>query len=352
MSGRLEALRALLAEVGVPELLVSNPVNVAYLTGFTGTSGYALVSGSSACLLTDFRYLEQAAAQVKGFEVVDVGQSAWGQVKKLLVGDKLSFEAEHLTFDAYRKLEKELEGVELEGLSSPVGKLRRVKDGAELAAIEAAVALGDEAFRHILGFIRVGVEEREIALELEYFMRRRGASGTAFDIIVASGARSALPHGVAGEKRLEAGDAVVLDLGCVLDYYCSDMTRTVFIGEAGEEERMVYREVLAAQLAALAGVRAGMTGKEADALARDCLMESGLAQHFGHGLGHGLGREVHESPRLSPPSEEVLQAGMVVTVEPGVYLPGKFGVRIEDVVVIGEEGCRNLTGSTKELICL
>ena len=183
-------------------------------------------------------------------------------------------------------------------------------------------------------------------------MRLRGASAIAFTIIVASGARAALPHGVAGEKRLEAGDAVVLDLGCVLDYYCSDLSRTVFIGEAGEEERSVYREVLAAQQAALDGVRAGMTGKEADALARDYLQGCGLAQHFGHGLGHGLGREVHESPRLSPLSGEVLEAGMVVTVEPGVYLPGKFGVRIEDVVVIGEKGCRNLTGSTKELICL
>jgi Xaa-Pro aminopeptidase len=346
----MDTLRGLLAES--PALLVSNPVNISYLTGFTGTAGFVLVTGDGAFLLTDFRYLEQAAEQAKGFEIVDVGTSVWARVAELLGADKLAFESEHLTVDAYRKMEKELAGVELVPVASPVAVMRRVKSEKEVAAIEAAIALGDAAFEHILGFMEEGMVEREVALELEFFMRSRGASGTSFSIIVASGARSALPHGVAGDKRLERGDAVVLDLGCVLGGYCSDLSRTVFMGDVGEEARQVYNDVLAAQQRALLGLRAGLTGKEADALARELLNGRGFEKNFGHGLGHGLGREIHESPRLSPASEEVLAEGMVVTVEPGVYLPGKFGVRIEDVVVIGEGGCRNLTGSTKELICL
>ncbi len=351
MNRRLDVLRGMLGEE-IPALLVSNPVNIAYLTGFKGTAGYALVTEREAYLLTDFRYLEQAREQADHFEVVDVGASAWKKIGALLAGDKLCFEAEHVTFDFHGRMEQGLERVELVPVASPLAVMRKVKDEEEIAAIEASVALADEAFAHIVGFIRAGMKEREVALELEFFMRGRGATAVAFDIIVASGARAALPHGVAGEKRLEKGDAIVIDMGCVLGDYCSDLSRTVFVGEAGDEARRVYREVLAAQQAALAGLRAGMVGKDADALARDHLAALGLAEHFGHGLGHGLGREIHEAPRLAPPSEEVLEAGMVVTVEPGVYLSGEFGVRIEDVVVIGEDGCRNLTGSTKELICL
>ena len=197
-----------------------------------------------------------------------------------------------------------------------------------------------------------GVQERDAALELEYFMRARGASGVSFEIIVASGKRSALPHGVAGDKRLETGDAVVLDLGCILEHYCSDLSRTVFIGDVSAKQKEIYQAVLDAQSHALQSIRAGMTGREADELARSILRSRGLDKHFGHGLGHGVGREIHELPRLSPVSDEELLPGMVVTVEPGVYLDGEFGVRIEDVVVVEETGCRVLTGSTKELICL
>ncbi len=349
MNGRLLALRE---KLNGKSLLVTNPRNVAYLTGFTGTFGYALVKGDRAFFLTDFRYLEQAAQQVTGFEVVDAGLALWKKVGELLAGDRLAVEAEHLTCEAFGKLKEALPGVEVTAEQSPLLKLRSIKSGEEVEKIAAAVRLADEAFAYALELVRPGAREKEIALELEFFMRKRGAGSVAFEIIVASGPRSALPHGVAGEKEIEAGEAVVLDLGCVLDGYCSDLTRTVFVGSAGEEERAVYREVLAAQERALAGIRAGMTGKEADALARDYLTEKGYDRNFGHGLGHGLGREVHELPRLSPASEETLQEGNVVTVEPGVYLPGKFGVRIEDVVVIGKDGCRNLTASTKELICL
>jgi Xaa-Pro aminopeptidase len=349
MKERLAALKEVL---GGGALLVTNPVNIAWLTGFTGTLGYALVKDDGAHFLTDFRYLEQARLQVAGFDVVDIGTAAWKKVGELLGGDRLSVEAEHVTCEVYGKMKEALPEVEIMAAPSPLLKMRSIKGEAEVEKIAAAVRLGDEAFDYALGLIRPGVREIEVALELEFFMRRRGAGGVAFALIVASGARSALPHGVAGDKEIRRGDTVVLDLGCVLEGYCSDLTRTVFVGSAGEEERAVYREVLAAQERALSGIKAGMTCREADALARDYLAENGYGQNFGHGLGHGLGREVHEMPRVSPASEETLDGGMVVTVEPGVYLPGKFGVRIEDVVVVGKDGCRNLTASTKEIICL
>ncbi|MDW7651442.1 MAG: Xaa-Pro peptidase family protein [Bacillota bacterium] len=354
MEKRTEALRAHLQQENAAAILITNPVNVAYLSGFTGTLGYLLVTEKAAWLLTDFRYLEQARAQAAGWDIVDVCGSAWKQVAALLDEEGirgLLAEGDHLTVDVFEKVQAALEGVTLQVAPSPVGMLRKIKSEQEISLIEAAVRLTDQAFDHILTFIQPGVPERDIALELEYFMRKNGASGPSFDMIVASGERSALPHGVAGEKTLEHGDAVVMDFGCVLNGYCSDMTRTVFVGDVSARQREVYDAVLASQKAALASLRAGLTGKEADALARDVLAGFGLSGHFGHGLGHGLGREVHEVPRLSPAAVDVLEPGMVVTVEPGVYLGGEFGVRIEDVVVIEEKGVRNLTGSSKELFC-
>lgn len=356
MKERLQKLRALLSGSDSPALLVTYPVNVTYLTGFTGTTGYALVTGENAYLLTDFRYLEQAREEAALFEVVDVTCAAWEKTGKILEGEgvrTLALEAEHLTVETFGKISAALPGsvTPLPG-ASPVGMMRRIKSREEIQAIEAAVRLADEAFAHILAFLAPGVREVEAALELEYFMRRQGAKNVSFDLIVASGKRSALPHGVAGKKPLEPGDAVVLDLGCILDGYCSDLSRTVFIEAVSSEQKKVYQAVLDAQRAALDVIHAGMTGREADAPARDLLAGKGMAEFFGHGLGHGLGREVHEGPKLSPAADEMLEAGMVVTVEPGVYLEGRFGVRIEDVVVVEEGGCRNLTSSTKDLLCL
>jgi Xaa-Pro aminopeptidase len=356
MKDRLQRLRALLSGSDFPALLVTHPVNVTYLTGFTGTTGYALVTGKNAYLLTDFRYLEQAREEAALFELVDVTRAVWEKTGKILEGEgvrTLALEAEHLTVETFRKISAELpDSVTLLPEASPVGMMRRIKSREEIQAIEAAVKLADEAFAHILTFLAPGVREVEAALQLEYFMRRKGAKKVSFDLIVASGKRSALPHGVAGEKRLEPGDAVVLDLGCILNGYCSDLSRTVFIQSVSHEQKQVYQAVLDAQRAAFDGIHAGMNGREADAAARNLLAGRGLAEFFGHGLGHGLGREIHEGPRLSPAADEMLEAGMVVTVEPGVYLEGRFGVRIEDVVVVEEGGCRNLTSSTKDLLCL
>ena len=355
MPERKKLLQKRLVEDEIKALLVTNPVNIAYLCGFTGTSGYMLVTPKEAYLLTDFRYLEQARSQAGRFPIVDVAGSVWKQVAALLAREQivtLAVEGDHLTVEAFEKLTAQLAGIETKAYSSPVNQLRVIKDPSEQAAIKAAVALTDQAFTHILPKIKPGVREVDLALEMEFYLRKNGASGPSFTFIVASGQRSALPHGVAGEKRLASGDTVVLDFGCVLDGYCSDMSRTVFVGDVTERQKNVYQNVLEAQQRALELLRPGMTGCEADALARDVLAKYGFADCFGHGLGHGLGRVVHEEPRLSPVSEDVLEPGMVVTVEPGVYIDGEFGVRIEDVVVITENGVENLTKSSKEIFCL
>jgi len=356
MKERLERLRNSMEAGGWPALLVSNPVNVSYLSGFTGSFAYLLLTGGRDLLLTDSRYLEQAREETGAVEVLDTGRSAWRQVESLLAAEgimRLALEADHLTMEAFERLRQVVAGkVALEAVPSPVADLRLVKDGEELSSLAAAARLSDNAFEHILGYIAPGRSEQEIAAELECYMRASGAQRIAFEVIVASGSRSALPHGKAGGKLLAPGDTVVLDFGCVLNGYCSDLSRTVFLGRPDEEQRRVYQAVLTAQELALAGLCPGLSGHEADALARDCLAAEGLADFFGHGLGHGVGREVHEAPRLKVEAEEILKAGMVVTVEPGVYLAGRFGVRIEDVAVIENGGCRNLTGSSKQLTCI
>ncbi len=352
---RLATLRRQLSTVGIDALLVVKPVNVAYLTGFNGTSGYVLVTGKRAYLLTDFRYLEMAREQAKCFETVNIGLSAWKKVSDLLIEEgnhSLAVESEYITVSSYNKLIEALSDLTVTAIPSPVSRMRSVKSREEQYAIEAAVRLADKAFLHIRSFLKPGVSERDIALELEYYMRSLGAEEISFKTIVASGKRSAQPHGSASQKLLEPGDAVVIDFGCILNHYCSDMTRTIFINDVSAKQRGIYQAVLDAQLHTLQLIRAGMTGRQADELARDVLKDLGLAEYFGHGLGHGVGREIHELPRLSPASDDELLPGMVVTIEPGVYLEGEFGVRIEDVVVVEEAGCRTLTGSTKELICL
>lgn len=352
---RLAALRRQLVTEGIDALLIVNSVNVAYLTGFSGTSGYVLATGKSAYLLTDFRYLEIAREQARCFEVVNVGSSLWKKANDLAIDDgirSLAVESEYITLASYNKLTEAMSGLTVTAIPSPVTRMRSIKSREEQDAIEAAVKLADEAFLHIRSFLKPGVSERDVALELEYYMRSLGAEEISFKTIVASGKRSAQPHGSAGKKLLEPGDAVVLDFGCILNHYCSDMTRTVFIKDVSAKQRDIYQAVLDAQIHALQLIRAGMTGSQADELARDVLKNLGLAQYFGHGLGHGVGREIHELPRLSPASDDELLPGMVVTIEPGVYLEGEFGVRIEDVVVVEETGCRILTESTKELICL
>ncbi|MDQ0188345.1 Xaa-Pro aminopeptidase [Alicyclobacillus cycloheptanicus] len=353
MIERLQRLRDRLAADALDGFIVARPENRRYMSGFTGTAGTILITQRAAWFIADFRYVEQAKAQCIGYEVVPQGDTLLDTMEALLktAGVKrLGFEQDYLTYGdvlAWRQLETRIPGLQLVATSQVVDTLRMVKDAGEVAAIERAAAVADAGFDFILGILRPGVKEADVAFELEMFMRKRGASAVSFETIVASGWRSALPHGVASDKTIASGELVTLDFGAVVDGYSSDITRTVVVGTPTDEQKRVYQVVLDAQLRAIEAVAAGKTGKELDAVARDFLAQHQLGDAFGHSLGHGIGLEIHEGPRLSKVSEDVLAPGMVVTVEPGVYLPGWGGVRIEDDLLVESGGGRILTHSPK-----
>lgn len=354
-NGRVAKLREALAKLGGEAMLVTNAVNRRYLTGFTGTSGIVLVTASEAALLTDFRYREQAPQQAAGFDVVEHGTDMFGDAAALLRKwgvSTLLFEEKDVNYATYLSLKEKLGGIELKTSGGAVEKIRMIKDEQELAIMQEAVDVADRAFEHILSFIKPGVRETDIALELEFFMRKQGATGTSFDTIVASGERSALPHGVASERIVGHDEFVKLDYGAYYKGYCSDITRTVFVGTPTDKHREIYGIVLEAQQHALKHLRPGLSGREGDALTRDVITRYGYGEYFGHGTGHGLGMEIHEAPRLSRTEDTILTPGMTVTVEPGIYLPGFGGVRIEDDVVLTDDGIKILTRSPKELIVL
>ncbi|REK55574.1 M24 family metallopeptidase [Parageobacillus thermoglucosidasius] len=352
--GKLEKLRALFAEYDIDGMLVTNPYNRRYITGFTGTAGVAVISQDKAVFITDFRYIEQASKQVQGFEIVKhtgpIVEEVAKQVARLHI-QKLGFEQEDVSYATFKAYEQAV-NAELVPTSLVVEKLRLIKSESEIKILKEAAAIADAAFEHILSFIRPGVKEIEVANELEFFMRKQGATSSSFDTIVASGYRSALPHGVATDKVIEKGELVTLDFGAYYNGYCSDITRTVAVGEISDELKTIYNIVLEAQLRGMKGIKPGMTGKEADALTRDYITEKGYGDYFGHSTGHGIGLEIHEGPTLSARSDIVLAPGMVVTVEPGIYIPGLGGVRIEDDTVVTENGNEALTHSPKELIIL
>lgn len=342
---------------GADAALVISGHNRRYLTGFPSSAGLVLATRETALFLTDFRYIEAARRTVRGMECVEYAslrETLSSLAERLCLRCVLT-EDEGMTVAEYRRFSEMLPGVELRGgvLDGLLGGLRLIKSPEELANIKQAQALTEYGFDHILPYIRPGRTEREIALELEFLIRKQGAEGVAFDFIVVSGANSSLPHGVPGDKAVEKGDFVTMDFGARVDGWHSDMTRTVAVGSCSPEQRRVYDTVLEAQRAALSILRAGLRCVDGDAAARSVIEAAGYGGCFGHATGHGVGVEIHEEPRLSPRSgEEVLQAGSVVTVEPGIYLPGRFGVRIEDMASITEDGCENLTKSPKELLIL
>lgn len=353
---RLASLRRILAAEKLDGLIVTAAANRRYLSGFTGSSGVLVISLQEAILLTDFRYLDQAAEQVKdyGFQVKKHPPEIWDavveEVKALSSGARAhwGFESENIVEKSYRKLKEKLESTILEPTEGLVNRLRRKKDATEIAYIRKAVEITDQAWAKLLPEIKPGRTEKEIAALFEYYQRELGAEGTSFSTIVASGPRSALPHGTPTDKKIAAGELLVLDGGAVYNGYCSDFTRTVVVGaEPTAKQRELYALVLRAQQAVLTKMRPGMTGKEVDALARQIITEAGYGERFGHGLGHSLGLEIHEAPRLSMTDETVLEPGVVYTVEPGVYLTDWGGIRIEDVVVVTEQGIDNLTTSSK-----
>jgi Xaa-Pro aminopeptidase len=351
---KLEKLRSHFAELGIDGMLITNSYNRRYMTGFTGTAGVALIGETKAVFITDFRYVEQAAKQVQGYEIVQHTGLIVDEVAKQAAAlgiKKLGFEQDNLSYATYKAYEKAVDA-KLVPVSGVVEKLRLIKSDSEIKILKEAAEIADAAFKHILDFIRPGIKEIDVANELEFFMRKNGAASSSFDIIVASGYRSALPHGVATDKVIEKGEFVTLDFGAYYKGYCSDITRTVAVGEVSDELKKIYQIVLEAQLRGMAGIKPGMTGREADALTRDYITEQGYGEYFGHSTGHGLGMEVHEGPALSVRSDTVLEPGMVVTVEPGIYIAGLGGVRIEDDTVVTKDGNQSLTHSPKDLIIL
>jgi|SRR5215211_7682712 len=351
MTARADRVLDLLTERELDCLLVTNLVNVRYLTGFTGTNGACIVTPDERLFVTDFRYVEQAQEQVRGFELVKGERDLLAQLAKLLDG-RAGFDDAHVTVRVHRKLfERMGDGVELVEAGGLVERLREVKDDEELRAIAAATELADGVYDLLREQGVGGRTERELARDLERELRDRGAE-PSFPAIVASGAHAALPHAVPRDVPVEAGTLMILDMGARLDGYCSDCTRTFAIGGVGERALEIYELVRVAQEEALEAVRAGAACPDVDAVARDRIEEAGFGERFGHGLGHGVGLEVHEGPRLAKTAEGELRSGSVVTVEPGVYLPGEVGVRIEDLVVVGDDRPDVLTGFPKELIRL
>ncbi len=348
MRGRSDRLQQRLADRGLDRMLVTNLVNVRYLTGFTGTNGACVCGPEVRLFLTDFRYTERAAAEVEGWDTVTVGGDWLGGIAEHLQG-KVGFEDDHVSVRLLEKLKAKLpDGVETVAAGGLVEELRRVKDAGELAAIEEAAKLADEVWGWSVERGLAGRTEAEVARAAEARIREQKAE-PSFPVIVAAGPNGALPHAEPGEREIGRGELVVFDMGARLDGYCSDGTRTYATGDPGEEATAVYEVVRQAQLAALEAIAAGVRGEEVDEVARRLIAAAGHGERFGHGLGHGVGLEVHEAPRLSLRSDDVLAAGEVVTVEPGIYLPGRLGVRIEDLVVVAEDGLRNLSSLPKEL---
>jgi Xaa-Pro aminopeptidase len=339
-------------ELEVDALLITDLVNLRYVTGFTGSNGMAVVGRDIRRFITDFRYVEQAAAEVDGFDREQAPQNFDGALKEGWPDGsfRLGFEEQNISVRRHARLRDLLpERIELVPAGDIVESLRAVKDADEIARIAEAAELADEVYGMLREQGLVGRTEREVAFELETEMRRRGAE-PSFPSIVASAERGALPHAEPTGEPIPRGTLVTLDIGAQLDGYCSDCTRTWATGELPDDLAEAYELVRRAQAEALASVRPGPEGREVDAVARDIIEAAGHGEHFGHGLGHGVGLEVHEGPRLARTAEARLVPGNVVTVEPGIYLPGRGGVRIEDLVVVTEDGHRVLSGTTKDLI--
>jgi len=355
---RVDKLREKLEEHGLYALLVSQPQNRRYLSGFTGSAGYLLITPVDAVIATDFRYYEQATQQAPDFRLYQATGPMETWLPGLLEGlggKKLAFESADLTFSVYRTLRKAVEELpqgerpRLAAATNLVEGLRAVKEPEELAAIQAAVDLGDAAFQDVAARVEPGWTEKQTAWEIEKYIREHGGDGLSFDTIVAGGPWGAMPHAYPRDRALEAGEAVVIDMGVRLNGYCSDLTRTIFLGKPDDRFIQVYDIVLGAQLTAEELIRPGMTGEEAHMLAHRVIEEAGHGERFGHGLGHGVGLEVHESPRLAKTSKDVLAEGMVATIEPGIYITGWGGVRIEDMVVLENGKARVMSRAPKVL---
>lgn len=351
---RLTKLRAAMADKELDAFLVSSPENREYLSGFTGTAGYLLISQHEALLATDFRYVEQAERQAPEFRVCRIEGRNWlSTLIHELSPRRIGFEGQRLTVIQYMQFKETIHAngnsthPELVATSGLIESLRAVKEPAELKLIQEAIKVSDAAFNNVSATIRPGHTERQIAWELEKTMREMGADGASFDIIVGAGSNSAMPHHHPTDRPVQEGEPIVIDMGAKYAGYCSDLTRTIVLGHSDDVFRRIFDIVLAAQEIAIATVEAQMTGNEADALARQVIQQAGYSKNFGHGLGHGVGLEIHEYPGLGPQSTDTLENGMVFTIEPGIYLSGWGGVRIEDIVVLENGKAKTISEAYK-----
>ena len=357
---RLSKLRPLIAENSIDALLVSQPYNYRYLSGFTGSSAWLLISENKAILATDFRYIEQAKEEAPYFQVIQIKGAMHNWLPQLAYDfgwHKLGFEANHVTFAIYQQLSEVVENklnLKLVPATGLVERLRSIKEAAELELITRAARLVDIASEYIRPILRPGMREKEVAWEIEKFLRQNGSDGIPFEFIVASGHNSALPHARPGERTIQTDEPILIDIGARVGGYCSDFSRTLWLPaqrrnlKADKTFSEIYGVVLEAQLTAIGGIHAGMSAVQADQLARDVIIKAGYGESFGHGLGHGVGLELHEAPAISPNSSDLLADGMVFTIEPGVYVVGWGGVRIEDMVVLEKGKARVLTKSQKD----
>lgn len=336
--------------------MISKPENQFYISGFSGGEGVVAVTCRGAAIITDSRYTEQAKSEAPGFAILEqkAGVSPFEVCANNFKSEikNVGFESHYITYDQFEEIKKYFEGIDIKPAGSLVEELRAIKEPHEIEMIKKAQEITDKTFAHILKYIKPGVAEKDLACEMEYFMKKNGADGIAFDTILASGPRSSLPHGRASGRKIQYGDFITMDFGARYSWYCSDMTRTVFLGRPDDTQVKIYNIVLEAQKRALEYIKSGLLGKDVDRLAREVIDKSGYGNNFGHGLGHGVGIEIHESPRLSPKGDMELLPGMVVTVEPGIYIENYGGVRIEDMVVVTQNGCDNLTKSDKHLIII
>lgn len=349
-------MKKIMEELQLTAMLITDSYNMRHISGFRG-EGILYISDTQKVLVTDSRYTEQAEKE-SSFTVIEEHRGHTRQtilkecIEKENAGEAfvMGYEDESMLCAQFNKFQEALPVTKWVALEGRVDALRMIKTEEEQEYLAKAEEIGDRAFAKIIQILKPGMTELEVAAELEYLMKKEGGDDLAFSTIIASGLNSSMPHAIPGEKKLEAGDFITMDYGCKYKGYCADMTRTVVLGKASEKQKEIYNIVLKAQLAALDAIKAGVTGKSVDKVARDIITEAGYGDCFGHGLGHSVGLFIHEEPRLSPAGDTVLQPNMIETVEPGIYVPGFGGVRIEDMVVVTEEGHRNLTHAPKELI--
>ncbi len=351
---RVKSLQSKLG--GNQAALITDEISIFYFTGFPHSEGYLFITPDKSYLLVDFRYIEAAENRVKSSKVV-IFSNPYETVNQLVSANNISeilLESEKVTLSAYKAMQNNISAnlKDSDDLSKAIQELRIIKSEDEIEKLKKAQIIAEKAYLEVLNMIKPGVTESQIAIELEYLMKKQGAEKIAFDLITVTGKKTSLPHGVPGDVEVQRGDFVTFDIGAVYEGYHSDMTRTVAVGEVTDEMKNIYDIVLKAHLEGLKAVKAGVSGYDVDKVCRDIIKEAGFGEYFGHGTGHGVGLEIHEEPRVSPKGSTILKPGMIITVEPGIYLPDKFGVRIEDTVLVTEDGYETFAHIPKELIIL